>query len=44
VKAAAAGRCQRAVRQGQEEQGQGGRAVPADRQAADGAGVAQKKS
>lgn len=41
---------QRAVHQGQEDQGQerepgqGGRAVSADRPVADGAGVAQKKS
>jgi hypothetical protein len=49
VEAAAAGWSQRAVYQGQADQGQGGRAgqgsraVPADRPAADGAGVAQKK-
>jgi hypothetical protein len=49
VEAAAAGGCQRAVHQGQKEQGQagwpgqGGRAVSADRPTTDGAGVAQKK-
>jgi len=48
VEAAAARRIQRAVNQGQEDQGQGGgpsqggRAVPAHRLAPDGAGVAQK--
>jgi len=48
--AAAARWCKRAVHQGEEEQGPergaglGGRALPAGRAAADGAGVAQKKS
>jgi transposase-like protein len=48
MEAPAAGRRQRAVHQGHEDQGQGGgpgqggRAVPADRTAADGAKVAQK--
>ena len=49
VEAASFGRCQRTAHPRQEDQGQGGgaaqggRAVPADRTAADGAGVAQKK-
>ncbi len=48
MKAAASGWCQRAVHKGQQKQGQGrrtgqvGRAVPAERAAADRAGVAQK--